>query len=47
TETLSIYAYKTLMRSGDFGYGSTLSVATFACVLVIGLVFVRVLGRPR
>jgi multiple sugar transport system permease protein len=47
TETLSIYAYKTLMRSGDFGYGSTLSVATFACVLVIGLVFLRILGRQR
>ena len=47
TETLSIYAYKTLMRSGDFGYGSTLSVATFACVLVIGLAFMRVLGRDR
>ena len=45
TETLSIYAYKTLMRSGDFGYGSTLSVATFACVLVIGLLFLRFLGR--
>ena len=47
TETLSIYAYKTLMRSGDFGYGSTLSVATFLCVLAIGLLFVRVLGRQR
>ncbi|HWE25336.1 MAG TPA: sugar ABC transporter permease [Myxococcales bacterium] len=46
TETLSIYAYKTLMRSGDFGYGSTLSVATFACVLLIALAFVRVLGKP-
>jgi multiple sugar transport system permease protein len=46
TETLSIYAYKTLMRSGDFGYGSTLSVATFVCVLIIALVFVRSLGRP-
>lgn len=45
TETLSIYAYKTLMRSGDFGYGSTLSVATFACVLLLGLAFWRVLGR--
>jgi multiple sugar transport system permease protein len=45
TETLSIYAYKTLMRSGDFGYGSTLSVATFACVLILGILFVRVLGR--
>ena len=29
TETLSIYAYKTLMRAGDFGYGSTLAVVTF------------------
>jgi multiple sugar transport system permease protein len=47
TETLSIYAYKTLLRSGDFGYGSALSVATFACVLVIGLAFVRLLGRAR
>ena len=45
TETLSIYAYKTLMRSGDFGYGSALSVATFACVVALGLVWLRVLGR--
>jgi multiple sugar transport system permease protein len=45
TETLSIYAYKTLMRSGDFGYGSALSVATFACVLVLGLVLVRLIGK--
>jgi multiple sugar transport system permease protein len=37
TETLSVYAYKTMMRGGDFGYGSTLSVATFACVLAIGI----------
>src|SRR5581483_12099856 len=29
TETLSIYTYKTLMDAGDFGYGSTLAVATF------------------
>ncbi len=47
TETLSIYAYKTLMRSGDFGYGSTLAVATFACVLLIGIAFLRLLGRER
>lgn len=45
TETLSIYAYKTLMRSGDFGYGSTLAVATFLCVMAISLVYVKVLGR--
>jgi len=47
TETLSIYAYKTLMRSGDFGYGSTLAVAIFACVVAIGLSWLRVLGRER
>jgi len=44
TETLSIYAYKTLMRMGDFGYGSALSVATFACVMLISLGYVRLVG---
>jgi multiple sugar transport system permease protein len=47
TETLSIYAFKTLMRSGDFGYGSALAVATFLCVVAISLCFLRVLGRER
>jgi multiple sugar transport system permease protein len=47
TETLSIYAYKTLLRAGDFGYGSALAVATFLCVACIGLVFGRALReRP-
>lgn len=41
TETLSIYAYKTLMRIGDFGYGSALSVATFVCVMAISAVYLR------
>ena len=45
TETLSIYAYKTLMRSGDFGYGSTLSVATFFCVMAVSVGYLRLLGR--
>ncbi|MBS1150042.1 MAG: transporter permease [Myxococcaceae bacterium] len=39
TETLSIYAYKTLMRSGDFGYGSTIAVATFVCVSVLAAIY--------
>jgi trehalose/maltose transport system permease protein len=47
TETLSIYAFKTLMRSGDFGYGSALSVATFACVVCLGSLFFRVLGTRK
>jgi multiple sugar transport system permease protein len=45
TETLSIYAYKTLMRSGDFGYGSALSVVTFLCVVLLSAFLLRVLGR--
>lgn len=45
TETLSIYAYKTLMRTGDFGYGSTLAVVTFVCVMAISAVYLLVLGR--
>jgi multiple sugar transport system permease protein len=47
TETLSLYAYKTLMRSGDFGYGSTLAVATFLCVAALALVLVRLVGREQ
>ena len=45
TETVSIYAYKTLMRVGDFGYGSTLAVAIFLAALGISLGYVKVLGR--
>jgi multiple sugar transport system permease protein len=44
TETLAIYTYKTLMDAGDFGYGSTLAIATFLCVLVISLAYLRMLG---
>lgn len=47
TETLSIYAYKTLMRAGDFGYGATLSVATFACVMVLSVVYLRLVQPGR
>jgi multiple sugar transport system permease protein len=46
TETLSIYAYKTLMRSGDFGYGSTLAVATFVCVAGLAALYLR-LAMPK
>jgi multiple sugar transport system permease protein len=47
TETLSIYTYKTLMRSGDFGYGSTLAVVTFLCVLALSLGYLRLLRERR
>ncbi len=45
TETLSIYAYKTMMRTGDFGYGSTLAVATFVLVVLVSTVYLRTFGR--
>lgn len=44
TETLAIYTYKTLMDAGDFGYGSTLAIATFLCVLAISVAYLRLLG---
>lgn len=45
TETLSIYAYKTLMRAGDFGYGSTLAVATFVCVGIVAALSLSLVRR--
>jgi multiple sugar transport system permease protein len=45
TETLSIYAYKTLMRTGDFGYGSALAMATFLVVAILSVVYVAVFGK--
>jgi multiple sugar transport system permease protein len=45
TETLSIYAYKTMMRAGDFGYGSALAVATFVAVAVVSVVYLATMGR--
>jgi multiple sugar transport system permease protein len=47
TETLSIYAYKTLMRAGDFGYGSTIAVATFAAVAVLAALALKLVLPAR
>lgn len=45
TETLSIYAYKVLFQTLQFGYGSTLSVVVFLCVGMISVLSVRAMGR--
>lgn len=45
TETLSIYAYKVLFQTLQFGYGSTLSVVVFICVGGISLFYIKALGR--
>jgi multiple sugar transport system permease protein len=47
TETLSIYAYKVLFSTLQFGYGSALSVATFMCVMLISAIGVGWLTRRR
>jgi multiple sugar transport system permease protein len=44
TETISIYAYKTMFAQMDFGQGSALSVLVFICVAIISMIFVKLLG---
>lgn len=44
TETLSIYAYRTLFTNLDFGYGSALSFGMFVIVMLLAFVYIRVLG---
>jgi multiple sugar transport system permease protein len=45
TETLSIYAYKTLFQSLEFGYGSALAVSVFVLVGLVALAYVFLLRR--
>jgi multiple sugar transport system permease protein len=45
TETLSIYAYKVLFQTLQFGYGSTLSVVVFMCIGGISVFYIRLLTR--
>lgn len=45
TETLSIYAYKVLFQTLQFGYGSTLSVIVFLCVGFISIFYIKILSR--
>ncbi len=43
TETLSIYAYKVLFQTLQFGYGSTLSVVEFLCTAGVTVLYIRFL----
>ncbi|PTM59941.1 carbohydrate ABC transporter membrane protein 1 (CUT1 family) [Desmospora activa DSM 45169] len=45
TETISVYAYKTMFAQMNFGAGSALAVIVFICVAIISMIFVRLLGR--
>ncbi|MFH0777584.1 MAG: sugar ABC transporter permease [Candidatus Eisenbacteria bacterium] len=45
TETLSIYAYKVLFQTLQFGYGSTIALTVFVIVGAISIFYVRLLRR--
>ena len=45
TETLSIYSYKVLFQTLQFGYGSALAVVVFFCTAGMSLLYMRFLGR--
>lgn len=45
TETLSIYAYKTLFQTLQFGYGSAISVVIFLCIGSVSVFYIRLLSR--
>ena len=45
TETLSIYAYKVLFQTLQFGYGSTRPVIVFFCVGLITVLYVRLIRK--
>jgi multiple sugar transport system permease protein len=45
TETLSLYAYKVLFQTLQFGYGSALSVVTFLCAGGITVLFLKLYRR--
>ncbi|MEW6455643.1 MAG: sugar ABC transporter permease [Acidobacteriota bacterium] len=45
TETLSIYAYKVLFQTLQFGYGSTISVVIFFSIMSISFLYIRIIGK--
>ena len=47
TETLSIYAYKVLFQTLQFGYGSALAAVVFLCTGCISVLYIKVLSKTR
>ncbi|MGH7392812.1 MAG: carbohydrate ABC transporter permease [Candidatus Rokuibacteriota bacterium] len=45
TETLTVYAYRSLFQMLQLGFGSALGVVVFAAVMVVAWVYLRVLRR--
>jgi ABC-type sugar transport system permease subunit len=47
TEVISLYAFTALLQDLRFGYGSALSVITFALTFALALAYVRLLRPPE
>ncbi|HOD36240.1 MAG TPA: sugar ABC transporter permease [Syntrophales bacterium] len=45
SETLSIYAYKILFQTLQFGYGSAVSVVVFLCIGFMSVFYIQLLSR--
>jgi multiple sugar transport system permease protein len=45
TETLAIYGYKLMYRTLQFGYGSTVAIATFAFIFALSMAYIHMLRR--
>jgi len=44
TETMSIYAYKTMFQQTNFGYGSIVVILMVICVAIIAAFYIKILG---
>jgi len=47
TETLSVYAYKVLFQTLQFGYGATISIVVFLCVGMLSVFYIKILNPGR
>ena len=45
TETVTVYAYRSLFQMLQFGFGSALGVVVFAAVMIVAWAYLRVLRR--
>jgi multiple sugar transport system permease protein len=45
TETLTVYAYRSLFQTLQLGFGSAIGVVVFALVMVVAAAYLAVLRR--
>jgi multiple sugar transport system permease protein len=47
TETLTVYAYRTLFQTLQVGFGSAIAVVVFAVVMAVAVAYLRLIGREE